>query len=131
MRDPTMSVSMPRAASSRWLACAGALLAAGAVALSAYAAHAAVGDARASLQSAAVFAFGHGVALAALARVPRGRLGSAALLALLCGTLLFCGGLCAAHFLDVRARTAPFGGTLLILAWLTYAIDAARGGRGN
>jgi uncharacterized membrane protein YgdD (TMEM256/DUF423 family) len=26
----------------------------------------------------------------------------------------------------MRAGTAPFGGTLLILAWLVYALDALR-----
>ena len=50
-----------------WLAANGALCAAAAVALSAYAAHAAQGPAQARLQTAALFAFGHGVALAVLA----------------------------------------------------------------
>jgi len=110
----------------RWLSFAGALLAAAAVALSAYAAHAAA-DGQANLGTAAAIAFGHGVALVVLARMPQRRMAVLALVALLLGTLLFSGGLLVAHIAGVHARTAPFGGTLLILAWLAYAIDALRG----
>lgn len=114
-------------ASPRWLVCAGALLAAAAIALSAYAAHVAMGETRLELQLAAVIAFGHGVALAALGRGSQRRLAVLALAALLLGTLLFSGGLAAAQLAGVHARTAPFGGSLLILAWLLYAFDAQRG----
>jgi uncharacterized membrane protein YgdD (TMEM256/DUF423 family) len=110
----------------RWLAFSGAILAAAAVALSAYAAHAAGASGQGSLQSAAVMAFGHGIALAALARRPQRKLAIVALAALLLGTLLFSGGLFVAHLAGMHARTAPFGGTLLIAAWLAYAIDALR-----
>ena len=51
-----------------WLASSGSVLAGLSVALAAYAAHAGLGDkAQGNLQQAALFAFGHGVALAALA----------------------------------------------------------------
>lgn len=85
----------------RWLPFAGGLLAAASVALSAYAAHGAQVAARGNLQLAAVFAFGHGLALAALgARIER-RLGRFALAAWLPGVLLIAG-------------------------WLLYAVDALR-----
>lgn len=110
----------------RWLAFAGAVLAAASVALSAYASHGASGAGQAALQTAAVIAFGHGVALAALSQLARRKLATTALLAMLLGTLLFSGGLAVAHFAGVSARTAPFGGTLLIAAWLAWAFDALR-----
>ena len=110
----------------RWLACGGALLAGAAVALSAYAAHATAGAGQDNLYTAAAMAFGHGVALAALSRPPRRRLAVLALAMMLLGTLLFCGGLVIAEVAGVHARTAPFGGVLLIVAWLAHAIDALR-----
>ncbi|MEP6632654.1 MAG: DUF423 domain-containing protein [Luteimonas sp.] len=110
----------------RWLAVLGAGLAACAVALSAYAAHGVDAASQPRLQLAAVFAFGHGVALAALARGPMRRLSLCALLMLLAGTVLFAGGLAVAQFAGVATHTAPFGGVLLIGGWLLYAIDAAR-----
>lgn len=111
---------------ARWLVSAGAVLAAAAVALSAYAAHGVEGEAQTRLQTAAMFAFGHGIALAALARGSLRRLTCIALVAILCGTLLFSGALVLSEIVGVRARTAPFGGTLLIVAWLLYAIDGLR-----
>lgn len=116
--------SMP--ASTRWLPFSGAMLAAAAVALSAYASHGADVAARDQLALAAAFAFGHGLALAALgARVSR-RLGMVALSALLLGTLLFAGSLVAAQLLGMTTRLAPFGGMLLIAGWLLHAVDALR-----
>ena len=110
----------------RWLAFAGAVLAAASVALSAYASHGADVAARDQLALAAAFAFGHGLALAALGpRVSRG-LGVIALSALLLGVLLFSGSLVAAQLLAAPARLAPFGGMLLIGGWLLYAVDALR-----
>jgi uncharacterized membrane protein YgdD (TMEM256/DUF423 family) len=97
----------------RMLAAVGAMLAAAGVALSAYAAHAAEDAARASLQSAALFA---------LAR----RTGSIALVALLLGTLLFSGSLLGAHVFAWPTRLAPTGGMLMIAGWLLYAMDAYR-----
>jgi hypothetical protein len=61
----------------RVLAAAGAVLAAAAVALAAYAAHGASGPEQGRLLHAALFGFGHGVALAAWHR--RHRAGWAAL----------------------------------------------------
>lgn len=81
---------------------------------------------QARLLLAAVLAFGHGVALAALAPAAVRRLARGALFGLLAGVLLFSGSLAASHFLGTSTALAPFGGGLLILAWLLYAADAAR-----
>jgi uncharacterized membrane protein YgdD (TMEM256/DUF423 family) len=110
----------------RALTAAGAVLAGAGVALSAYAAHAVEAAGRASLQSAALFALVHGVALAALPRQTPHHLGTAALSMLLVGVLLFSGSLVAAHLFATPTRLAPIGGSLLILGWLLYAADACR-----
>jgi uncharacterized membrane protein YgdD (TMEM256/DUF423 family) len=111
-------------APTRWLPFSGAVLAAASVALSAYASHGADVAARDQLALAAAFAFGHGLALAALGpRVSR-RLGATALLALLMGVLLFSGSLVAAQLFAAPTRLAPVGGMLLIAGWLLYAVDA-------
>lgn len=107
------------------IACGGLYASAG-VALSAYAAHAADAGARGSLQSAALFALLHGVALAALPRQILRRAGWAALLMLAVGTALFSGTIVAAHAFGTPTRLAPFGGSMLILGWLLFAIDAIR-----
>ncbi|MCA0395180.1 MAG: DUF423 domain-containing protein [Proteobacteria bacterium] len=113
---------------SRVLAAAGAVLAAASVALSAYAAHGAAAEAQPQLQLAALFGFGHGLALAALARGPARRLlARASLVLLLVGTLLFSGALVAKYAFAGSSAPAPFGGSLLIVGWLLYAIDALRG----
>ena len=110
----------------RILAAAGSVLAAAGVGLSAYAAHGAEGLARANLQSAALFALAHGIALAALSpHIPR-RLGTLALAMLLLGVLLFSGSLAAAHFFGAPTRLAPMGGSMIMLGWLLYAVDALR-----
>lgn len=111
---------------SRALIAGGAVLAAAGIALSAYAAHGASGEGRASLQMAALFAFGHGLALAALAPRATRVLARLALAALLLGVLLFSGSLTAAHFHGLATTLAPFGGSLMILAWLVFAADALR-----
>lgn len=123
-RELSSSASAPGGA--RALAAAGAVLAALAVALSAYAAHVADPAAQSRLQTAAVFAFGHGVALVALAPIARRTLARVALLALLVGVLVFSGGLAAAYFFGASTRLLPYGGSLMILAWLVYAADALR-----
>lgn len=110
----------------RALVACGALYASAGVALSAYAAHAVDTDARGSLQSAASFALLHGVALAALSRQASRRTGLMALSMLALGTLLFSGTLAAAHAFGMPTRLAPFGGMLLILGWLLFAVDAIR-----
>ncbi|MGY1457099.1 MULTISPECIES: DUF423 domain-containing protein [unclassified Luteimonas] len=119
-------VGIRSVAGRRLLASAGAVLSAAAVALAAYASHAAGPDAGARLGLAAAFAFGHGLALAALAPRAAGRLAKAALWALLLGVLLFAGSLVGAHFLDLPTRLAPTGGSLMILGWLLHAAAALR-----
>ena len=110
----------------RILAAAGGGLAAAGVGLSAYAAHGAEGVARANLQSAALFALAHGIALAALSPHTPRRLGTLALMALLLGVLLFSGSLAAAHFFGTSTRLAPMGGSMIIIGWLLFAVDALR-----
>lgn len=123
-----MNFSLTKAPSTgaRLLAASGGLLAALAVALSAYAAHVADDVSQSRLQTAAVFAFGHGVALAALAPPNVRRLGLVALSLVLIGVLVFSGGLASAYFLGTSTRFLPYGGSLMILAWLLYAADALR-----
>lgn len=109
------------------LAACGALYAAAAVALSAYAAHAVEGVAQSRLQTAAIFAFGHGVALAALApAASRRRLGHIAMWMLCIGVLLFSGSLAGSVLLHLPTTAAPFGGMLLIGGWVVFAVDLLR-----
>ncbi|WP_149195017.1 DUF423 domain-containing protein [Luteimonas suaedae] len=108
------------------LAAAGALSAAAAIALAAYAAHGVDGEAQQRLQTAAVYAFGHGVALALLATTVVRRLGRAALSGLLLGMLLFCGSLAGNVLFGWPTAAAPFGGMLLIAGWLLLAVDFLR-----
>ncbi|MGY1425377.1 DUF423 domain-containing protein [Lysobacter sp. A289] len=119
--DPTRVARPLRA-----LAALGAVLAATSVALFAYAAHSAEPEVQASLHSAALFAFGHGIALAALAPIARRRLAAIALGMLLLGTLLFSGSLASAHGFGTPTSLAPLGGGLMILAWLLWAADSVR-----
>lgn len=105
------------------LGAAGAVLAAASVALSAYAAHAGGEGVRERLYLAAVLAFGHGVALAAMSRDRASKLESAGLAGLLAGTLLFSGSIAAAQLFGTSTRLAPLGGGLLMLSWLVLAID--------
>ncbi len=110
-----------------WLAAAGAVLAALAVGLSAYAAHGvADAHARGNLQLASLYAFGHGIALAALAPAAPRRVPLLALAGLLAGTLLFAGSLAFAALLGWPTRLAPLGGTVLMASWLLYAVGVAR-----
>ena len=111
---------------SRWLAGLGAVYAAAGVALSAYAAHAAIGGDAPRLQTAALFAFGHGVALAALAHVQGNRWTLVGMLAIAAGVVLFAGSLIARVMLHWPATLAPFGGMLLIGGWLVFAIGQWR-----
>lgn len=109
-----------------FLALCGGLLAAAAVGLSAYAAHGAIGQAQSHLQTAALFAFGHGVALAALAAGTARWLGRAGLYLLLAGTLLFSGSLLLGVLAGLPTRLAPVGGSTLMLGWVLWAVDAVR-----
>src|SRR4249919_1525897 len=90
-----------------WLAAGGALSAAAAVALSAYAAHAVSGAAQSRLQTAAMFALVHGVALAALARDNDRLLPRLALAALLLGLLLFSGSVAMNVLMQWPTTLAP------------------------
>jgi len=110
----------------QWVPAVGALYAAAAVALSAYAVHAAQGASQSRLQTAAVFAFGHGIAIAALAPATTRRLGHIALLALCIGVLLFSGSLAGSVLAQWPTTLAPLGGMLLIGGWLAFAIDLLR-----
>jgi uncharacterized membrane protein YgdD (TMEM256/DUF423 family) len=121
-QDPIVSPSR------RALASAGACLLAVSVALAAYAAHGVDGASQSRLQTAAAFAFGHGLALAALAPHARTRAAGRVLAALLAGCVLFCGALAASVFLGSGAAVAPLGGGLLIAGWLAWAAVALRGG---
>lgn len=109
------------------LASLGALLAAAAVGLSAYAAHG-VADvgAQAHLYMAALFAFGHGLALASLAPQTERLFGKAGLLLLLVGTGLFSGSLAGEVLQHWPTTLAPAGGTLLMIGWVVWALDALR-----
>lgn len=110
-----------------WLAATGAVLAALAVGLSAYATHGvADAHARGNLQLASLYAFGHGIALAALAPAAARRVPLLALTGLLAGTLLFAGSLAFAALLGWPTRLAPLGGTVLMASWLLYAVGVAR-----
>ncbi len=118
------SPRIPRA--NAWLAASGALLAAIAVALAAYASHAAQGPAQARLQLAAVFVFGHGLALSTLApSMPRG-LGQGALAALAAGVVLFSGSLAGAALAQWPTPLAPLGGMLMIAGWLAMTLAFLR-----
>lgn len=109
------------------LAFAGGLIAAAAVGLGAYASHGvADAQAQANLQTAAVFGFGHGVALASLAAGTSRAVGRAALYLLLLGALLFCGSLVLGVMAGLSTRLAPIGGFALILGWLLWSLDALR-----
>ena len=105
----------------------GSLLAGAAVALAAYAAHGAEGEAQARLAQAAAFAFAHGLALAALAPLAQRRRGLIALMAMLAGVLLFSGSLMGAALLGLPTALAPFGGMLMIGAWCVHGWDRWRG----
>lgn len=110
----------------RWLAACGAWFAAAGVALAAYAAHVVSGPEQARLQTAAIFAFGHGVALAAVGRNAGGRLALAGLWMLWLGVLLFCGSLAGSAFGHWPTTLAPAGGMLMIAGWLVYSIHLLR-----
>ncbi|HBS63441.1 MAG TPA: DUF423 domain-containing protein [Stenotrophomonas sp.] len=109
------------------LACLGGLLAAAAVGLSAYASHGIAEPlAQSHVNTAALFAFGHGVALAALGATQQNRVGKLALSVLLLGTLLFSGSLVAGAVWQFRTGLAPVGGSALMLGWVVYAFNALR-----
>lgn len=109
------------------LACIGALLAATAIGLAAYAAHG-VADpqVQSRLQSAALYAFGHGVALAVLGALAERTLAKLALCVLLVGTLLFSGSLVGGALWHWSTRLAPAGGIAMMAGWVLFAVNAMR-----
>jgi uncharacterized membrane protein YgdD (TMEM256/DUF423 family) len=113
----------------RAFAAVGASLCAIAVALAAYASHAAIGLPQARLQAAALFAFGHGLALVVLAPRATSRALRIGVFALLAGALLFSGSLAAEALFGLRPRLAPPGGMLMIAGWLWLAVAMAKRGQ--
>ena len=107
---------------ARALCAFGAVACGLAVALGAYAAHVAGAQSQQRLGLAALFLFGHGLALLALAPRTQSRLQLLALSGLLLGVLLFSGSLASAALFATPTLLAPFGGSLLILGWLLYAV---------
>jgi uncharacterized membrane protein YgdD (TMEM256/DUF423 family) len=92
------------------------------VALGAYASHVAQATDARRLALAALFAFGHGLALIVLCtRTSRLAIGSMICLAL--GVMLFSGSLALAVFLGTPTALAPFGGSLLMVGWSILAVD--------
>jgi uncharacterized membrane protein YgdD (TMEM256/DUF423 family) len=123
---------MPRAMHRLWLAI-GALFGLGAVALSAWAAHAAP----ARLEPRALAALGNGITMQgwhALALVAAalwaerrgGALPHLAAAGFALGLLLFCGGVFAAVAGARIGPVAPVGGSLLIGGWLILLLAALR-----
>lgn len=109
------------------LGATGAILAALAIGLSAYAAHG-LSDGRAqhNLQMAALYTFGHGAVLVVMGRQPLGRLARCALMLLLLGTLLFAGSLAGNALGSWPTALAPAGGMTLMGGWLLLAVAALR-----
>jgi len=110
----------------RGLAAFGAVACAVSVGLGAYASHGLDGDAAHRVGLAALFSFGHGLALLLLAPTAGTRLRTVGLSGLALGMLLFSGSLLAAVFASASTALAPSGGLLLMLAWLLLAADALR-----
>jgi uncharacterized membrane protein YgdD (TMEM256/DUF423 family) len=110
----------------RHFAAFGALACGAAIALSALALHARVGDhEREQLAIAAAMAFGHGLALVAIA-VRASRLATLARIGFVAGIVLFCGSLIGAALQGWPTTLAPAGGIALMLGWAILAIDLLR-----
>ena len=119
---------------------AGAIEGASGVVLGALASHLpdhmfAIPNGRAVLHSGVDILMWHAIALCALslgARFLTLRLARLACLTMLAGTLLFCASVTLFALFDLKigtlsvARIAPYGGTLLILAWLLAAVSGLR-----
>ena len=110
-----------------FLAFCGGLLAAAAVGLSAYASHG-VSEALAQshLNTAALYAFGHGAVLVCLGAASLNQLGRGALYVLLVGTLLFSGSLVGNVLMQWPTTLAPAGGMTLMGGWLLLSLSALR-----
>ncbi len=109
------------------LAFCGGLLAAAAIGLSAYASHGVSEPlAQSHLNTAALYAFGHGAVLVALGGAGMNGLGRAALYVLLLGTLLFSGSLVGNVLMQWPTTLAPIGGTTLMGGWVLLALSALK-----
>ena len=106
----------------RGLAAFGALAGAAAVALAAYASHAADAAARGRLDAAVFQLALHALAISLFAPRQRRRMEFAALSAWCVGLLLFSGSLVASVFAGTSTALAPVGGVLLIFGWMLQAL---------
>lgn len=113
-------------AGRRIAAALGAVFCACAVALGAWSAHAAPEQAQARLDTATLYLFFHGLALAFFALRQRGFLSAISLVCWLAGCFLFCGSLVAAALWNAPVALAPFGGMAFMLGWLLQAVAAFR-----
>ena len=103
----------------------GALACGLSVALGAYASHVAQAQDGKRLAIAALFAFGHGLALIMLCSRPS-RMASWSMFCFALGIVLFSGSLALAVFFAAPTMLAPFGGSLLMLGWGILVIDFIR-----
>ncbi len=110
----------------RLAAAIGALFCAMAVGLGAYAAHGVEGLAQSRLQTASLYLFLHGLALAVFALRHRGALFASAFSCWLVGCVAFCGSLVAAALWQASPMAAPFGGMAFMLGWLLLVIAMLR-----
>lgn len=110
----------------RALAGFGALACGLAVAVAAYASHGLDGVDAKRAGLAALFAFGHGLALLLLVPAAVSKLRLCGVSALAAGLVLFSGSLLGAVFLAASTALAPAGGLLLMLGWLIIAADVLR-----
>lgn len=110
----------------RLLAALGALACGVSVALGAYASHGLDGESARRVGLAALFAFGHGLALLVLAPAAGTRLRLAGMAAIALGMAVFAGSLLGAVFLSASTALAPAGGLLMMLGWVVVAADAWR-----
>lgn len=113
-------------AGRRTAAAIGAVFCACAVGLGAWSAHAAPELARARLDTAVLYLFLHGMALALFALRQQGILSALSLACWLTGCVLFCGSLVAAALWNAPTALAPFGGMAFMLGWLVQAVVALR-----
>lgn len=111
----------------RLFAAFGACCCAIAVALGAYAAHAALDLlAKTRLDTAVFYLFAHGLALSIFAPRQRTWLASFALIGWSLGVVAFCGSLVGAALWNASTALAPLGGLALILGWVLQAIAFLR-----
>jgi uncharacterized membrane protein YgdD (TMEM256/DUF423 family) len=121
---------------NRRILLAGALLAATGIACGAFGAHAlrdALGPVRLGWwQTAVQYQMWHAVGLVALAAIPLPRIGWPAALLVL-GTIIFAGTLYVMALTDLRwlGAITPFGGLLMMAAWLLIAwrVSSGQGGK--